>query len=122
MKSILVVDDELSNAEALAIILEEEGYRVYTAANGREGLKRAAEILPDLIILDFMMPVMSGAEMGRVLRATPALREIMVLMNSGAAEASVREQFADYDAFLRKPYTIDKALKIVRELLREPPG
>ncbi len=119
MKTLLVVDDELSNAEALAIILEEEGYRVYTAANGREGLVRVGELAPALVIMDFMMPIMNGAEMGRILRSAEETKHIRILMNSGASEASVREQFTGYDAFLRKPYTIDKLLKLVRDLVEE---
>jgi len=119
VKTILVVDDELANAEVLSLILEEEGYRVFCASNGRHGLERVAEVRPDLVVLDFMMPVMDGSEMGRALRASPDTRHIRILMNSSLNEDAVREHFADYDHFLRKPYNIDTALQVIAGLLRD---
>lgn len=117
MKTILVVDDELSNAEVLGLILEEEGYRVFTAVNGRHGLERITELRPDLVVLDFMMPVMDGAEMGKRLRADPDTRHIRILMNSSLEEDTVREFFSGYDAFLRKPYNVDAALETIARLV-----
>lgn len=119
MKTILVVDDELANAEVLSLILEEEGYRVFCASNGRQGLDRVAEVRPDLVVLDFMMPVMNGAEMGHALRASPATQHIRILMNSSLGEDAVRGHFYGYDHFLRKPYNIDVALEVIAQLLRE---
>jgi CheY-like chemotaxis protein len=117
LKTILVVDDELSNAEVLGFILEEEGYRVFTAANGRHALERVAELRPDLVVLDFMMPVMDGAELGRRLRADPATSAIRILMNSSLEEDTVRDYFSGYDAFLRKPFNVDLALQTIARLL-----
>lgn len=117
MKTILVVDDELANAEVLSLILQDEGYRVYCASNGRQALDKVAELRPDLVILDFMMPVMNGAEMGHTLRAAPATSHIPILMNSSLQEDAVREHFTGYDAFLRKPYNIDAVLRLIHELL-----
>jgi CheY-like chemotaxis protein len=117
VKTILVVDDELANAEVLSLILEDEGYRVFCAANGRDGLERVAEVRPDLVVLDFMMPIMNGAEMGKALRAAPATQAIRIVMNSSLAEDVVREQFSNYDRFLRKPYNIDVALAVIGQLL-----
>ena len=119
MKTILVVDDELANAEVLSLILEEEGYRVFCASNGRQGLDRVSEVRPNLVVLDFMMPVMNGAEVGRALRASPETRHIRILMNSSLSEDAVRLHFADYDHFLRKPYNIDVALEVIARLLRD---
>lgn len=119
MKTILVVDDELANAEVLSLILEEEGYRVFCASNGRQGLDRVAEVRPDLVVLDFMMPLMNGADMGKALRASPATRHIKILMNSSLTEDAVREHFSEYDHFLRKPYSIDSALQVVAKLLQD---
>jgi CheY-like chemotaxis protein len=119
VKTILVVDDELANAEVLSLILEEEGYRVFCASNGRQGLDRVAEVRPDLVVLDFMMPVMNGADVGRALRASPETRHIRILMNSSMSEEAVRAHFAEYDHFLRKPYNIDVALEVIQRLLRD---
>ena len=124
MKTILIVDDETASAEALAELLQEEGFRVYCAYNGREGLTRVAEVNPDLIISDFMMPVMNGGEMGQALRGAEATRDIKILMNSGLSEASVRAYFTGYDAFLRKPYPLDDVLAAIHRLLGDdaPPA
>lgn len=119
MKTILVVDDELANAEVLSLILEEEGYRVFCASNGRQGLTRVAEVQPQLVVLDFMMPEMNGAAMGRALRDDPATRHIRILMNSSLTEAAVREHFDGFDHFLRKPYNIDVALEVIARLLEQ---
>lgn len=119
VKTILVVDDELASAEVLSLILEEEGYRTFCAANGRHGLARAREVQPSLVILDFMMPVMNGAEMGEALRVASETRGVKILMTSSLPEQAVREHFGNYDAFLRKPYNVDTALRLISELLRE---
>ena len=117
MKTILIVDDELANAEVLSLILEDEGYRVFCAANGRHGLERVKEVRPQLVVLDYMMPIMDGAEMGEALRASPEFSSIKILMNSSLPEASVKARFKQYDAFLRKPYSIDQALDVIAGLL-----
>ena len=117
MKTILVVDDELASAEVLAMILEEEGYRTHCAMNGQRGLEKAREFHPDLIILDFMMPVMDGAKLGETLRADPTLHDVRILMQSGLQESAVRSRFGGYDTFLRKPYPVDELLTLVKKLL-----
>jgi len=119
VKTVLVVDDELGSAEVLSLILGEEGYRAFCAVNGQRGLERAREVHPDLVILDYMMPLMNGAQFARTLRADPALAHVKIIMNSGLAESAVREQFSQYDAFLRKPYNIDDVLKLIADLLKE---
>jgi len=117
VKTILVVDDELANAEVLSLVFEEEGFRVFCAANGHNGLQRALEIQPDLVILDHLMPTLDGAAMGRAMRASPWLATVPILMNSSLPEQEVRERFDGYNGFLRKPYSIDAMLTLVRALL-----
>jgi len=119
VKTILVVDDELASAEVLSLILEEEGYRTFCAADGQQGLARVREVRPQLVVLDLVMPVMSGGEMARALREGGETASIRILMNSGLSEDAVREQVTTYDAFLRKPYNVDVALEMIRRLLQE---
>jgi CheY-like chemotaxis protein len=119
VKTILVVDDELANAEVLSLILEDEGYRVFCAANGRDGLERVMEVEPDLVVLDYMMPIVDGAEVGRRLRESPETSGIKILMNSSLTEDIVRAHFSNYDAFLRKPYNVDVALGVIARLLAD---
>lgn len=117
MKTILVVDDELASAEVLSLILEEEGYRTVCASNGQQGLARVREVWPQLVMLDYMMPVMSGAQMGQALRASPDTRGMKIVMNSSLPEEMVRDHFDGYDAYLRKPYKLDVALRLIAKLL-----
>ena len=71
MRTILVVDDEWAIAEVLESLLSDEGYRVIIANNGRQALERLSEWPPDLIMLDFMMPVMDGRATLEALKGDP---------------------------------------------------
>ena len=119
MKTILVVDDELGAAEVLGLILEEEGYKTRCAVNGALALVQARDQVPDLVIVDYMMPLMDGAEFSRALRADPAFSRVKIILNSGLPEAAIRDHFDQYDAFLRKPFNVEVLLSLVRKLLAE---
>lgn len=117
MKTVLVVDDEFSIALLLASVLEDEGFRVITAANGRQGLEKLAETRADLIISDFMMPIMDGAAFGRALRAHAEFGDIPIIITTGLPEAAVRERFDAFDGFLRKPFFEPALLQAVAAVL-----
>lgn len=119
MKTILVVDDEFAIALLLSTVLEDEGYRVFTAANGRQALQRLAENRPDLVISDLMMPLMDGASMARAIRDDPASAGIPIVMMSGLPEAAVRERFDGYQGYLRKPFVDTRLIRLVREILED---
>ena len=114
MKSILVVDDELGSAEILAMILTEEGYRARSAVSGAGALQLMREEVPDVAFIDYMMPQMNGPALIRAMRADPALAHVKIILNSGLAEDSIRREFTDYDAFMRKPYKLDAVLEHVQ--------
>jgi len=115
--TILIVDDEVVIAEAVAAVLQDEGYRVATASNGREGLNLAAELRPDLVLVDMMMPVMDGEEMCRRLRENPATRDIPVVVMS-AVHRSLRDLPFDHAAFLPKPFDLDTLLDTIADALK----
>jgi len=117
VKTILVVDDELGSAEVLSLILEEEGYRAFCAVNGQLALAQAREVVPDLVIVDYMMPLMNGAEFTRELRADPQFAQTRIILNSGLPEAAIRDQFDGYDAFLRKPFKVERLLELVHQFI-----
>ncbi len=117
MKTILVVDDELGSAEVLSLILEEEGYRAFCAVNGQLALIQAREVVPDLVIVDYMMPLMNGAEFSRALRADPRFAHTRIILNSGLPEAAIREHFDGYDAFLRKPFKVQALLDLAEKFI-----
>lgn len=85
-RKILVVDDEEDIVELLCYNLEKEGYVVKSAPNGKIGVDIAKTFLPDLIILDIMMPVMDGIDAGRIIRSTPELKNTIILYLTARAE------------------------------------
>lgn len=117
MKTILVVDDELGSAEVLSLILEEEGYRAFCAVNGQLALIQAREVVPDLVIVDYMMPLMNGAEFSRELRRDPQFSHTKIILNSGLPEVAIRDHFDSYDAFLRKPFKVETLLELVERFV-----
>ena len=124
MATILVVDDEPLIALALGAALADAGHQVATAANGRQGLERLAEApRPDLVLLDMMMPVMSGPAMLAAMAADPGLAGIPVIVLSSLPEEAVRARAQGVAAILRKPYTVDAVLGAIARVLgaaREP--
>ncbi|MGQ9364997.1 response regulator [Azospirillum sp. ST 5-10] len=117
MKTILLVEDEFGIAGALSVLLEDEGYRVFTAANGNQALDRLTEVVPDLVVTDLMMPLMDGAALGKALRATPTWKDIPILLMSAVPEGAARQRFDGYDAFLRKPFPIPVFFDTIRAML-----
>jgi CheY-like chemotaxis protein len=117
MKLILLVEDEYGSAEILQLLLEGEGFRVVVASNGRVALDTLAGEKPALILTDFMMPHMTGGELGQAVRANPMLEDIPVIVVSGTHESVVRKSFDDYDAFVEKPYAADALMALVTHLM-----
>jgi CheY-like chemotaxis protein len=118
MTTVLVVDDEPLIAMALGAALEDAGHRVVTAANGRQGLERLAEApRPDVVLLDMMMPVMTGPEMLAAMAADPGLRGIPVVVLSSLPEEAVRARGDGAAAILRKPCTAEQVLGAIEAVL-----
>ena len=110
---ILLVDDEVDILEFVRYNLVREGYEVFTAENGAEALKVAAECRPHLILLDMMMPVMDGAQTCRAIRRNPVLKDTMVVFLSALGEEG--QQLAGFDVgaddYLTKPIKMKAAGK-----------
>ena len=113
MGVLLVVDDEVGIANLLADVLSDEGHRVMVAANGKEGLKRAEQQRPDLVITDFMMPVMDGAQLIKAMADHPDLKDVPVFLMSSAPEAALRDKCSGYALFIRKPFRIYDVVDLV---------
>jgi CheY-like chemotaxis protein len=116
VKTLLVVDDEVGITDALSELLSEEGFVVLVARNGKDGLQRIAEKRPDLILLDYMMPVMNGRELLLALRADPAYQNLPVIMMSAMPQSSIPPDCKP-SAFLRKPFELDEILAEVSRWL-----
>jgi two-component system, chemotaxis family, chemotaxis protein CheY len=117
MKSILVVDDEVAVAEVLASLLSDAGYHVIPASNGKHALARLDEATPQLILTDFMMPLLVGKGLIAALKADPRRRDIPVVVMTSIPERTVAEQSDGYAGFLRKPFRIRDVLAIVAKLI-----
>jgi CheY-like chemotaxis protein len=117
MATVLVVDDEFGIVDVLETILTDEGYRVVTACNGKQGLARLSEEKPEVILLDFMMPIVSGGEMLRAMAAEPAYQRIPVIMISSLREDVIAERCTGYAAFLHKPFRVAAVLSTVARVL-----
>jgi CheY-like chemotaxis protein len=115
---ILVVDDEYSIAEVLEAALADAGHEVVTAMNGRQGLERLRERRPDLVLLDFMMPIMDGPAMLKTIREDPAQRDIPAIVMSSLPESVVAAATkGKYTAFLRKPFRLAAVTQVVNAAL-----
>lgn len=95
-KKILLIDDEQDILEIISYNLEKEGYQVFTASNGNEGIEKAKEILPDLILLDVMMPEKDGIETCQDLRKIKELQKTLIVFLSARSEEF--SQLAGYQA------------------------
>jgi CheY-like chemotaxis protein len=120
MPTVLVVEDEFGIADLIEAVLGDEGYRVLIAANGRQGLEILAQERPNLVFLDYMMPVMDGAALLRGKADDPSLRTIPVVLMSSLPEATVAERCDGYTAFMRKPFAIIDVLNLTKQLIGIP--
>jgi len=114
-KLILVVDDEFDVLSAYTMLFEYRGYRVRTAGNGEEALAVAAIERPDIVISDYMMPVMDGAELCLMWRSDPDLRQVpFILASAGLLR---RDEVLPYDTFFRKPVPFEALVAEIARLI-----
>jgi CheY-like chemotaxis protein len=123
MSTVLVVEDDVDLRELVVTILEDQGYAVETAADGREGLDHVATRMPDLVLLDMKMPVMSGEEFAAAYQAryAPAIRAPIVVVTA-AEHAARRAREIGADGFLAKPYSNEELRRIVAKHLARSPA
>ena len=118
--SVLVVEDEAAQRELLSYNLQKEGLRVVAAGDGEEGLLLAEEEEPDLIILDWMLPHVSGIEVCRQLKRQSRTKHIPIIMLTARGEDADRIRGLDTgaDEYVVKPYSVTVLLAQVRAMLR----
>jgi CheY-like chemotaxis protein len=114
-KTVLIADDDPDILNIVAVSLETQGYATYTATNGLEAVEAARLHRPDLILLDMMMPVMSGYEAAAQLKADPATASIPIVGLSAKAMATDIELASGLgiDGYITKPFRIAQVLAVV---------
>ena len=116
--TVLVVDDDPVIVKLLQVNFEMEGYQVITAADGEEGLNRAREDMPDVMLLDVMMPKMNGLDVARVLKGDDATSGIpIVLLSAKAQAADVQAGRNVADEYITKPFDPLELLDRVSKLI-----
>jgi two-component system, OmpR family, phosphate regulon response regulator PhoB len=117
---VLIIEDERALTDVLTYNLRREGYETQVAHDGREGLRKAQTLLPDLIILDLMLPVLNGLEICRELRAGEHTRTIPILMLTAKAEES--DQVIGFslgaDDYVTKPFSVKVLVQRIKALQR----
>jgi two-component system alkaline phosphatase synthesis response regulator PhoP len=114
--TVLLVDDEPATRQLVALLLQHQGYRVLTAADGHEGLHTASLQIPDVILLDLMMPEMDGYEVMRQLRRDVATRDILIIvLTAKGGEQDVAESLRlGAVSHLEKPYEVEELLRRIQ--------
>ena len=120
MSTVLIIEDDRSLVDVLAYNLRQAGYKVSMAYDGMDGLSQAQLKIPDLIVLDLMLPVMDGLEVCRRLRSDPHTSDILVLMLTAKVEES--DQLVGFsvgaDDYVTKPYSIRVLMQRIKALER----
>src|ERR687893_1804469 len=116
-RTILVVDDEPTLRETLVDALEGEGFRVVAAADGREALTAFRSERPDLVLLDLMLPELSGIEVCRIIRAESGVPIVMLTAKDSELDKVVGLELGA-DDYVTKPFSLRELLARVRVLLR----
>jgi PAS domain S-box-containing protein len=119
-RRILIVDDKSTNRAVLVSLLSSLGFEMYEAVNGQECVEKAAAILPDAILMDLLMPVMSGLEATQKIRQLPELKEVIIIAISASAfERHRQDSFkAGCNDFVAKPIQIDEVLEKLQKHLK----
>jgi CheY-like chemotaxis protein len=117
VRTVLVVDDEWAIADWLQSLLTDEGYDVLVASNGKQALELLRRQDVDLVLSDFMMPILDGPALAGQMAADPAMADIPIVIMSALQEAAVRQRIDRYRTFLRKPFREADVLQAIRHCL-----
>lgn len=117
-KHVVLVEDEINIAEAIRFLLSQEGWRVETLANGAAAVDVIRKVMPDLVMLDVMLPGKSGFEILHELRADTAFDDMPILMLTARGQSRDREmaERAGVSKFMTKPFSNAEMLDAVRAL------
>jgi two-component system sensor histidine kinase/response regulator len=120
-QSILIIDDDIISQNMLRTTLTQAGYSVIVASNGYEGIKKASEQVPGLIILDIMMPDMDGGDVAAILKNDPTTKDIPIIFLSSLVTGKENKTNSRKESivYLSKPYNRDELLNEVKKYFLE---
>ena len=123
-RNILIIEDESDVADLLTLNLRKAGFRISTAADGASGLQNARDDRPDFIVLDLMLPKMSGLEVCRILKSDTATSQIPILMLTAKAEEIDRIVGLEFgaDDYVTKPFSPREVVLRIKAILRRAEG
>ena len=121
-KTIMIIDDEANLIKLVTDVLETEKYEVISCTNGVDALKLLDSVKPDLVILDIMMPYMSGMEVLQKIRENPQTKDLTVILLTVVpkGEISLEEmKRLGVEQFISKPFEIEQLVKIINKILKK---
>ncbi len=120
-QSVLVVDDERYIVISIEYLMKNAGFEVGVAYDGEEALAKVKEMVPDLVILDVMMPKLDGFEVCETIRANPAWKSVRIIMLTAKGRDSEREKGLSLgaDDYITKPFSTRDLLRRVKEILSD---
>lgn len=118
---ILAIDDDTTTLQLLEFLLTKHNYKVTVCSSGADGIKKAAEIIPDLILLDVMMPLMDGIDVCKNLRSAEKTAKIPILFLSALGQdiEVMRGLMAGSDGYIVKPFEPDNLLEQIDKLIKK---
>lgn len=119
-KKILIVDDEPDILKTTGIALKSEGLEVITAISAEEALEKLPLVTPDLLVLDVMLPTLSGYEVANIIKADEKYRQIPIILITALTQKCEEELAlcAGVDGYLKKPFDLDRLINKIKELLK----
>lgn len=118
-RKIMVCDDDQGILDVLQMLLESEGYDVFTEINSTNLIKEIKTQLPDLLLLDLWMPVLSGDQVLKAIRATQEFKSLPVIVLSASVDGNSIASSAGATDFVPKPFDMDDLIAKIKELLRQ---
>ncbi|MFK4136864.1 response regulator [Pseudomonas luteola] len=120
MTTIMVVDDEFLITDILGLALEDVGYRVLKASNGKKAIELFTREIPTLVITDFMMPSMTGPELAQAIKLRDDTAHIPIILMTGAQAHVAQQNNYLFAQILGKPFDMDTLLDAIRKLIGTP--
>jgi two-component system alkaline phosphatase synthesis response regulator PhoP len=119
-KRILIADDNENIRDALAYLLEDEGFQLWIAKDGVDALQKARDMHPDILLLDIMMPKMNGYDVCRAIKKDPELKNIYIIMLTAKGQVAEQERGKEVGAneYVVKPFSPSEILVRIKKILK----